>query len=62
MKMHCAAVDVVDSEFTAAWMVLYEALEPTVIHPEGAEVRLAARAEAAKGTTEERDAFMRKMD
>lgn len=48
MKMHCALVDVVDSESTADWMVVYEALEPTVMHPEGAEVRLAARTVAAK--------------
>lgn len=58
MKMHCAAVEVVDSEFTAAWMVVYAALGPTEIHPEGAEVRLAASTVAAKDRRAERDFMM----
>lgn len=52
--MHCALVDVVDSESTADWMVVYEALGPTVMQPEGAEVRLAARTVAAKDNKAER--------
>lgn len=34
-----------EREFTAFWMVLYVPPLPTVMHPEGAEVRLAARTE-----------------
>lgn len=39
-------------------MVLKEAVEPTVIQPEGAEVRLAASTVATKGRRAEKDFMM----